>query len=129
VVSLLVMLLSTGSIASAHSEPPFDLRDLTHQSDVVVLGTIVDVADFGETVLPGNNRARAIGGHIAVHQVLKGYVAADAVPFRSLVWTAHLNYIARNTHGVVFLKRTPFAPPHRRPGPTTSCSSSCGMRW
>jgi hypothetical protein len=104
----LVVLLSTGSIASAHSEPPFDLREVTNQSDVVVLGTIVDLADLGETVLRGNNWAHLIGGHIAVHQVFKGHVAANAVPFRSLVWTVHLNSIAKNTHGVVFLKRTPF---------------------
>lgn len=109
VVSLLVMLLSASSIVSAETEPFLDVRALTNQADLVVLGTIVDLADCGGTVLPGNNWARVIGGHIAVHQVLKGYAAADAVPFRSVVWTSHLNYIARNTHGVVFLKRTPFA--------------------
>ena len=103
------MLLSTPVLVSAEIEPFLDVRDLTNQSDVVVLGRIVDLADFGETVLPGNNWAHVMGGHIAVYQVLKGHVAADAVPFRSVVWTSHLNRIARNTYGVVFLKRMRFA--------------------
>jgi hypothetical protein len=105
----LAVLLTPQSVRGAVA-PPLNVADLVAQSDLIVVGQIVGIAEGEQASVKtsaGIVRARWRSGDLLIDHVLKGSFDRQVVPFRFVVTDVFIGYrtVGDQSYRLLFLKR------------------------